>query len=323
MATAGSSATNSYVNDSPGSTSGLGDGRDAVHRVVDVYPMQVQVGAHREFVVEHDAHTVADVEADLRSGHGAVVGPRLDRGARLDLPGRELGRELELLDTAGSHGRFEDLVAGAIGLGRVVGDRGVHGLGHLLVVLGVHLVAGVRRRQAARRTAAGRAAPPASVRDRERARHPGVGVAGDGADHLVLARFERGQVEDLAFPGVQVGARYVGAAHREVVGRRSRVRHLDGSPGGHRQRCGREGELAQLEGGRPSGSACRGVRRSVVPAEDHRHRCEDQGQHCDHHPEGGGAGRPVGGRRNAAIGNGRWSAAGGGGQRGLHGGSVL
>src|SRR4029453_5664244 len=171
MATAGWSATNSYGNDSPGSPGGggggvvhghggvvgdelvrerlprfderLGDGRDAVHGVVDVDAVEVQVGAHRELVVQHDAHAGTDVDPDLRPGHGAVVGPGVDLGARLHLPRRDLGRELELVDTTGSQVGFEDLVAGALGLGRVLGDRGIHRLGHLLVVAGGHLVAGM------------------------------------------------------------------------------------------------------------------------------------------------------------------------------------
>jgi hypothetical protein len=93
--------------------------------------------------VQDDPHPVVDVDPDLRPGHGAVVGPGVDRGTGLDLPGRDLGGQLELLDAAGANGRFEDLVAHAFGLGRVLGDGVVHGLGHLLVVVGAHLMPGM------------------------------------------------------------------------------------------------------------------------------------------------------------------------------------
>ena len=104
-----------------------------------------------------------------------------------------------------------------------------------------------RRRAAARRGRRGRALALAG--DGQRAGHARVGVARDGAEQVVGPGREVAQVERLAVAGGQVGRGDVGAGHREVVGRRPRVRDLQRAAGRDRDRRRSQGELAQVDRG--------------------------------------------------------------------------
>ena len=59
---------------------------DAVHRVRDPDAVEVDDVRLGQLVVQHDPHLVADLDVDLRRRHDAVVRPRLDDLAGLDLP---------------------------------------------------------------------------------------------------------------------------------------------------------------------------------------------------------------------------------------------
>ena len=86
--------------------------------------------------VEHDPDLVADLDLDARCGHDAVVGPRLDDLAGLDLPVDDLRRQVELLGAVGQHLGRQWLTTVALCLGREgVGDC-LHGAVHGLRVHG-------------------------------------------------------------------------------------------------------------------------------------------------------------------------------------------
>ena len=100
---------------SPGSMSGWVKRSNAVHLVVEPDPVKVNVGAHRELVVEGDRDSIAVVHPDSRARYLTVVGPRLDELPGLDLPGGDCDRDVVLLGSIGQNHWLQELVAAALG----------------------------------------------------------------------------------------------------------------------------------------------------------------------------------------------------------------
>ena len=88
----------------------------------------MNVGPHRQLVLDDHTHLVPQIDSDLRSGHHFVVCPGVNQLPWLDLPGRYRRRQREFLCSVRQDCRLERLVALTFSLGRESKHRLRHGI---------------------------------------------------------------------------------------------------------------------------------------------------------------------------------------------------
>jgi hypothetical protein len=256
----------------------LGERRHAVHRVRDADAVPVDHGAGRQLVLQHDPDHVADLDVDVRGGHGAVVGPGLHDLAGLDLPLLDHGGDLEGLEAVVAHRVLERLAAElALGLldesqGPLV-HRDLHLLGRGVPVEVVGALDG---------GAVGVRAGGGAGDDVEVARHAAVGMAGDLAQHRVHAHAELAQRQVERLTGLQVGRHRT--EHRQVVHLRVDVGDAQGDlAGGRHDVLGQELERSELDlddrgGAAPAAHAGSGLAPAHAPEREEAEHERPEGE---------------------------------------------